>query len=234
MSMKIDPAIIVENRNTKAWSQQHLADVSGLSLRTVQRMENAGVGSPDSIKAIAQAFSLVPADLMQKTYANPPANTGLKKRTTYITIALTALIGMGASVWLSARPSEKVSIEHAVDKSVTTEPESIAIRYATEWLELVDQKRFQESWENTAPIFQQNVTPQQWEAADTRAKKGFGTLVERSISSIQLSTSFQGLPDGNYATVVFASKYENKESAIETLFMSNLHGEWRTIGYFVR
>lgn len=39
---------------------------SQLSLRTVQRIENAGSASPESTKAIAAAFGLEPCNLMQQ------------------------------------------------------------------------------------------------------------------------------------------------------------------------
>ena len=39
MDMKVDSQKLIQLRNARAWSQQHLADVSGLSLRTIQRIE---------------------------------------------------------------------------------------------------------------------------------------------------------------------------------------------------
>ena len=56
MDMKLNTQLLVEYRNRKAWSQQQLADVSGLSLRTVQRIENTGKASPESTKALASIF----------------------------------------------------------------------------------------------------------------------------------------------------------------------------------
>jgi len=66
MEMRVNTSLIIEKRKLKAWSQQHLADISGLSLRTIQRIENTGNGSLDSIKAIASAFSMLPAEVMQQ------------------------------------------------------------------------------------------------------------------------------------------------------------------------
>jgi transcriptional regulator with XRE-family HTH domain len=66
MEMNVNSKFIVENRKSKAWSQQQLADISGLSLRTIQRIENTGRGSFDSIKAIASAFDLTPDTIMER------------------------------------------------------------------------------------------------------------------------------------------------------------------------
>ena len=68
MDMKIDTQKLIELRNAKAWSQQHLADVSGLSLRTIQRIEKNQSASQESVKAIAAAFDGTPDMLLVTPY----------------------------------------------------------------------------------------------------------------------------------------------------------------------
>lgn len=46
------------------WSQDHLAQVSGLGLRTIQRIETRGSASQESIKALASVFEVKPEDLV--------------------------------------------------------------------------------------------------------------------------------------------------------------------------
>ena len=50
--MKIDGQKVKDERAGRGWSQQHLADASGLSLRTVQRVENLGVASSETLLAL--------------------------------------------------------------------------------------------------------------------------------------------------------------------------------------
>lgn len=64
MDMKINPKRIANERKCRAWSQQHLADVCDLSLRTVQRIEHSGKASLESTRSIAVCFGLQPRDLM--------------------------------------------------------------------------------------------------------------------------------------------------------------------------
>lgn len=45
-------------REKRAWSQDHLAQVSGLGLRTVQRIETSGTASLDSVTALASVFEV--------------------------------------------------------------------------------------------------------------------------------------------------------------------------------
>lgn len=64
MEMKVNTRLIKALREERAWSQEHLAMVAGLSARTVQRLEADGNASPESRMAIAAAFGMEPARLM--------------------------------------------------------------------------------------------------------------------------------------------------------------------------
>lgn len=61
--MKVDTKLIKALREERAWSQEHLATVAGLSARTVQRLEAEGNASLESKMAIAAAFGVEPARL---------------------------------------------------------------------------------------------------------------------------------------------------------------------------
>ncbi len=65
MEMKINAEKIIEERKVRAWSQQHLAHASAVSLRTIQRVENNGSGSLETVKALASCFELEVIKLFQ-------------------------------------------------------------------------------------------------------------------------------------------------------------------------
>jgi transcriptional regulator with XRE-family HTH domain len=54
MDMKLNATLIRQERDKRAWSQEHLADVTGLALRTIQRIESTGSASYESAGAIAR------------------------------------------------------------------------------------------------------------------------------------------------------------------------------------
>ena len=58
MEMKLDLDFLLKLRKNKAWTQAHLAEVCGLSLRTIQRIEKSGSASHDSIQALASVFNV--------------------------------------------------------------------------------------------------------------------------------------------------------------------------------
>ena len=49
---------IKQQRNSKGWTQEVVAKASGLSLRTVQRLEREGGGSGETLQALAGAFDV--------------------------------------------------------------------------------------------------------------------------------------------------------------------------------
>ncbi|NVK25272.1 MAG: helix-turn-helix transcriptional regulator [Gammaproteobacteria bacterium] len=56
--MEINALLIKEQRTQKNWTQQHLADVCDLSLRTIQRVERYGTASNETVSALASVFEL--------------------------------------------------------------------------------------------------------------------------------------------------------------------------------
>lgn len=60
--MKIDANRLKQKRTQKGWTQQHLSEVSGLSLRTVQRAESTGQVSHETLKSLAATFGITQVD----------------------------------------------------------------------------------------------------------------------------------------------------------------------------
>jgi len=61
--MKIDTEKLKRWREERFWSQEHLAELSGIALRTVQRIESGGTASRESITALAAAYNVDAAAL---------------------------------------------------------------------------------------------------------------------------------------------------------------------------
>lgn len=64
MNMKVKAPLIQQLRNERLWSQQQLAETTGLGLRTVQRIESSGNASMESVKALAAVFEVDAKTLM--------------------------------------------------------------------------------------------------------------------------------------------------------------------------
>lgn len=62
--MKIDVAKVRSLRLSKNWSQEQLSEVCGLSLRTIQRIENGSNLSLESLKVLAEALGVATNELL--------------------------------------------------------------------------------------------------------------------------------------------------------------------------
>ena len=82
MEMKVNRELIKALRVNKSWSQERLAEVAGVSLRTVQRVENEGAASLQTRVAIADALGVEPAyfDAEVKRAVNSHVSVKLRMR----------------------------------------------------------------------------------------------------------------------------------------------------------
>jgi transcriptional regulator with XRE-family HTH domain len=86
--MKVNVDLLLQMRKAKAWSQDELATVSGLNLRTIQRIEKEATASLQSMKALASAFDVNIRDLEHEE--SEMINELLGKEVTIVTGITTA------------------------------------------------------------------------------------------------------------------------------------------------
>ena len=58
MQIRLDYAKIKRWREERGWSQEHLAELAGIGVRTVQRIESGDAASQESVMALAAAFDV--------------------------------------------------------------------------------------------------------------------------------------------------------------------------------
>jgi hypothetical protein len=55
------------------------------------------------------------------------------------------------------------------------------------------------------------------------------------LESATATHSLPGAPDGDYVVIKFASSFENKASAVETVTpMKDTDGKWHVSGYYIK
>ena len=95
--------------------------------------------------------------------------------------------------------------------------EKAAVAAAEQWLGLVDEGKYGESWKEAAEYFRNAVKQEQWAQAAQAVRQPLGKLVSRKVKSTTYMTSLPGAPDGQYVVVEFETSFENKKAAIETV-----------------
>lgn len=116
MEMKINSKLIVKLRKEKGWSQQHLSLVSGVSLRTVQRVENEGNTSVETIKSLASAFETDFNNLILKV---PQPNRLFKKAK----LSFAALVSLAISVVLTSTTTASPGIDIQAERVIVSHDE---------------------------------------------------------------------------------------------------------------
>ncbi len=113
MDVNVDSQFIVAERERRAWSQQHVADASGLALRTVQRIESRGTASYDSIQALAACFGvpITPLRAVDIPSAPEPAR---KRRWVIPATAASLLLAVGGVLWLRPASAKQVLFDFGV------------------------------------------------------------------------------------------------------------------------
>ncbi|MDP6376270.1 MAG: DUF4019 domain-containing protein [Pseudomonadales bacterium] len=103
------------------------------------------------------------------------------------------------------------------------------------WLALIDAGEYARSWSGGAALFRERVTQSQWEQALRSARPSFGTLVSRVRSTATHKKSLPGAPDGHYVVFQFATSFQHKQAATETVTsMQEADGQWRVAGYYIQ
>lgn len=106
---------------------------------------------------------------------------------------------------------------------------------AKQWLALVDQGKYAESWQTAAAYFKNALPEEQWLQSMDGARQPLGKVNSRKLLTARFMTSLPGAPDGQYVVIQYATSFEHKASAVETVTpMLDPDGKWRGSGYFIK
>jgi hypothetical protein len=123
----------------------------------------------------------------------------------------------------------------AAAESDLAQKKDAAAAAATEWLSLVDEGKYAESWAAAAELFQNAVPKGQWAEQLEGARKPLGKVTRRELRSRAFKPSMPGAPDGQYVVIQYVTSFSNKKLALETVTpMLERDGKWRVSGYYVK
>lgn len=97
--MKISPAVVRRLRSARGWPQEQLAVASGLSLRTIQRVESAGIASMATVVSLGATFGVQVIELQDV----PAAATVPAQQSGYAGLFLGIVVLMIAALGESGR-----------------------------------------------------------------------------------------------------------------------------------
>jgi len=96
---------------------------------------------------------------------------------------------------------------------------------ARQWLVLVDDKNYAQSWSESGKAFQARQKAADAWAKDAGAKRGpLGAVASRGLKSIDLSR-------GNTAVIRYDTVFAHKAAAVETVTLAFENGSWSVMDY---
>jgi len=119
--------------------------------------------------------------------------------------------------------------------SLADKREDQALKASIQWLSLVDEQKYDDSWETASSYFKQAVTKEKWLRAVSSVRDPLGKIITRDVKSVSYTNSLPGAPDGDYVVIQFSTSIENKKESIETVTpMLDSDGKWRVSGYYIK
>lgn len=98
--MLIDKDIIKNTRRQRGWTQQQLADICDLNIRTIQRLEKTGVASMETTKALASVLEANVSALLVDSRSTVSASSETGNNTLLPYVAVTFLVAFALGYWL--------------------------------------------------------------------------------------------------------------------------------------
>ena len=124
---------------------------------------------------------------------------------------------------------------HTADKKFVAD-KAKAAEAAETWLKLVDDGKFDESWDAAAKFFKKHVPKEGWGQQLTAVRGGLGELVSRKLIFAEAGPKplSEDDGDGKYLVLRFKAIYDKGGRRIETVTPTLEDGVWKVSGYFVK
>ena len=133
-----------------------------------------------------------------------------------------------------AAPAQPVREAASAPQGEHAEKEAAGRLAAAGWLTLLDRKDWGTAWESSAGLFRSTVALPAWMDAIPKARGPLGALMDRTPAESQYRTALEGRPAGDYVSVIFLSKFEQREVQEIVTTVREADGKWRVTGYSTR
>ena len=119
--------------------------------------------------------------------------------------------------------------------SAAANQEQAAIKAAEHFLFLIDNGHYDQSWDEAATFFKQQVPKQQWIRQLKALRPALGRLIDRTVKYKNSAQKLHGAPDGDYLVIQYSTSFTDKKNAMETVTpVLEEDGHWRVVGYYIR
>lgn len=137
-----------------------------------------------------------------------------------VMLPVLALLGFAVATQLETTPAPPAAVAEAGDPAV--------VNAAQNFVTLIDQKRWDESYAATGAAFHKSNTLKLWTDVSEKVRAPLGAMVSRTLLAAE---SIPAPPHG-YQVVKFRTQFTNK-TITETVALDREHGDWRVVGIVI-
>lgn len=102
---------------------------------------------------------------------------------------------------------------------------------AKNWLGVVDNGRYDESWNEASALMKLTVSKDEWVRIMNKTRQPLGSVRSRDVVDQRTAFNPKGLPAGSYMVMVYKTSFANKASAYELVTLFQDSGQWRVLTY---
>lgn len=146
-----------------------------------------------------------------------------------MSLVLAALFLPAAPLGVLAPAAVTETVAGAEPVSGTRSEAEAAARAAEDFLELIDESRWAESYAATGAQFRKANTLKVWTEVSERVRLPLGKVLTRDI----VRNEFVPAPPNGYQLVKFASSYADGTSQVESVSLEWENGAWKVVGIVI-
>lgn len=122
-----------------------------------------------------------------------------------------------------------------LQKVYAEESAKAAEKAGTGWLNLVDNEKYPEAWQEFSTFFKERMNLEKWKEQIQSARSIFGKFGNRKLKAATPAKTLPGAPDGDYVVLQYDTSFEKKKSALETVTLTlEKDGKWKVVGYYIK
>lgn len=198
-----------------------------LEVETPETLGDKDLGdAPDGSQAAVIAASAT------RRWARPGPETARALALTGVlamSLVLAALFLPAAPLGVLAPAAVSETVAGAEPVSGTHSEAEAAARAAEDFLELIDESRWAESYAATGAQFRKANTLKVWTEVSERVRRPLGKVLTRDI----VRNEFDPAPPNGYQLVKFASSYADGTSQVESVSLEWENGAWKVVGIVI-
>lgn len=109
------------------------------------------------------------------------------------------------------------------------------VKSATQWLERIDNGQYEQSWDEAASLFKENISREKWQQTLKQVRTPLGEMKGRVVAIVAPHSSLPGVPDGHYMVIKFSTSFSHKQKAVKTVtLMLESDDTLRVAGYYIQ